>query len=35
MTGDVIMALFGALVALEEAPQRAIRANVDIRPPSF
>ena len=31
MTGDGIMALFGAPVALEEAPQRAIRASLSIR----
>jgi class 3 adenylate cyclase/tetratricopeptide (TPR) repeat protein len=30
MTGDGIMALFGAPVALEEAPQRAIRASLSI-----
>jgi class 3 adenylate cyclase/tetratricopeptide (TPR) repeat protein len=30
MTGDGIMALFGAPVALEEAPQRAIRAGMSI-----
>lgn len=30
MTGDGIMALFGAPVALEEAPQRAIRAGLSI-----
>jgi class 3 adenylate cyclase/tetratricopeptide (TPR) repeat protein len=30
MTGDGIMALFGAPVALEEAPQRAIRAGFSI-----
>src|SRR5512136_3145804 len=30
MTGDGIMALFGAPVALEEAPQRAIRAALSI-----
>ena len=30
MTGDGIMALFGAPVALEEAPQRAIRASMSI-----
>jgi class 3 adenylate cyclase/tetratricopeptide (TPR) repeat protein len=30
MTGDGIMALYGAPVALEEAPQRAIRASLSI-----
>jgi class 3 adenylate cyclase len=30
MTGDRIMALFGAPVALEDAPQRAIRAALAI-----
>jgi hypothetical protein len=30
VTGDGIMALFGAPVALEEAPQRAIRASLSI-----
>ena len=28
MTGDGIMALFGAQIALEDAPQRAIRSNL-------
>jgi class 3 adenylate cyclase len=30
MTGDRIMALFGAPVALEDAPQRAIRSSIAI-----
>lgn len=30
MTGDGIMALFGAPIALEDAPQRAIRASLSI-----
>jgi class 3 adenylate cyclase len=30
MTGDGIMALFGAPVALEDAPQRAIRSALAI-----
>jgi len=30
MTGDGIMALFGAPIALEDAPQRAIRSALDI-----
>jgi class 3 adenylate cyclase len=30
MTGDGIMALFGAPVALEDAPQRAIRSSLAI-----
>jgi len=30
MTGDGIMALFGAPVALEDAPQRAIRSAYSI-----
>ena len=30
MTGDGIMALFGAPIALEEAPQRAIRSSLAI-----
>jgi len=30
MTGDGIMALFGAPVALEDAPQRAIRSAIAI-----
>ena len=30
MTGDGILALFGAPIALEDAPQRAIRSALDI-----
>ena len=30
MTGDGIMALFGALIALENAPQRAIQSALSI-----
>ena len=30
MTGDGIMALFGAPIALEDAPQRAIRSSLAI-----
>ena len=30
MTGDGIMALFGAPIAVEDAPQRAIRSSLDI-----
>jgi class 3 adenylate cyclase len=30
MTGDEIMALFGAPIALEDAPQRAIRSGLAI-----
>ena len=30
MTGDGIMALFGAPIALEDAPQRAIRSAMSI-----
>jgi len=32
MTGDGIMALFGAPIALEDAPQRAIRSAIAIHP---
>lgn len=31
MTGDGIMALFGAPIALEDAPQRAIRSSLAVR----
>ncbi len=30
MTGDGVMALFGAPIALEDAPQRAIRSSLAI-----
>ncbi len=30
MTGDGIMALFGAPIAMEDAPQRALRASIEI-----
>ncbi len=30
MTGDGVMALFGAPIALEDAPQRAIRSAMSI-----
>jgi class 3 adenylate cyclase len=30
MTGDGVMALFGAPIALEDAPQRAIRSAISI-----
>jgi len=30
MTGDGVMALFGAPIALEDAPQRAVRSSLSI-----